>query len=85
MEYPDGRRSCAICNATAVKSVDDARDNMAATIRFLEAELNMKSTIPFDFALVDNVQMAHLNKREATNKVKELGAYITRGANTPAR
>jgi hypothetical protein len=82
VSYPDGRRSCPICAATAVNSIAEARDLMSATVRYLTTEFRMSSALPFDLALVDNRQMAALNGHAAAKGVKELGLYSTRA--TPA-
>lgn len=82
-DFMDGRRSCNICSATAVSNVDQARDLLAATVRFMDVQLNMGSRIPFDFALVDNNEIAKLNNRKNNGEVKELGLYLTRRGSRP--
>jgi hypothetical protein len=83
--FLDGRKCCTICASTSVNDMDQARKLLASTIRFLEVNLNITSRIPFDFALVDNKQMADLVKRQRTQEIKELGIYSPRLTSQNAR
>lgn len=61
-DLPDGRRSCAMCAATAVQSTGEALDLLADTVRSLEQDLGMRVREPYDFVLVDNRVMAFLTR-----------------------
>ncbi|HBF35397.1 TPA: hypothetical protein DDW35_12620 [Candidatus Sumerlaeota bacterium] len=73
----DGRVSCISCSSTAVHEMKDALDALAETVRFMESSMGMTVKEAYDFALVDNAEMAHLLGRANDGQMKELGYFAS--------
>ncbi|MBN1867918.1 hypothetical protein JW916_11575 [Candidatus Sumerlaeota bacterium] len=86
---PDGRRTCGPCTRSAVGDMDQAKDLLERTIRYLASRHGLSVRTPFDLALADGASIALVSghteapassrsfDRDET-RLRELGVFATR-------